>query len=589
MAGMKRTLNLFFERELRHLRRAASFFKFSRPDPRERVFLPGQTRRTILSKATGFPRRLRTSVGHTWTTGASFFFSLLLHALVFGALASWWIPQLGTESEKNAGVTFAVWLQAPTSDAGSSLKEASTVPVKQLEAPADPPRTEVDFLPAPLPDGVVSETKDAADSDPARGLPVEQSTSLTDLAPPPLPDSIGLGSGSPPFPVFGNGVVRGFSTRGEGKGEALRRYGGGGATESAVGGGLRWLAEHQDADGGWSADGFQKHCRHFVPCSGNGLSEFDVGVTALATLAFLGSGHCPETPDSESDFRSKRAVGPGAVDGSPYRRNVRKALDYLLNHQDGEGAFGAIGDNYLYNHALATFAMAEACSMTGSRRYRGSLEAAVAFDVSSQQPGGGWDYTAKSSGRNDLSITGWQIMALRSAANAGIPVPEVVLQRIGHFLDIAIKPDGQGVYANLGQEAGRLGINMVSVGLLSMIYMGALPEEARVRKAVDRLLHEPPDWEATSKWETRFQSYYYWYTATLGLFHLGGEQWKAWNFFLLRSLLPLQSKKPHELGSWPHERNWVGVSGGRVYATAMCVLTLETYYRYESIFKTKKS
>jgi hypothetical protein len=508
---------------------------------------------------------------------------------VFSALAFWWIPQGEKESEKNGGVTFAVGIGSFFRDPDPPPREETALGAKKDEPQGGSATKAADSVPLPGLDGLAAATNNPADSDPARGIPVKESTSLTDLAPPPLPESLGLGNGAPPLPGHGRGVVRGFSTRGDGKGEALRRYGGGGRTESAVGSGLRWLADHQDQDGGWSADGFQKHCRHFVPCPGRGLPDFDVGVTALATLAFLGAGHSPGGADSsETDFGPKAAVGSGAPDG-PYRLTVQKAVDYLLNHQDGGGAFGAIGDNYLYNHALGTFAMAEAYTMTGSRRYRGSLEAAVQFSVASQQSGGGWDYTAKSSGRNDLSITGWQIMALRSAANAGIPVPETVLEGIRRYLDLAIRPDGQGVYSNQGQEAGRLGINMVSVGLLSMIYMGSLPEESRVRKAQDRLLHESPDWEATSRWDTSFQSYYYWYTATLGLFHLGGERWKAWNFLLLRALLPLQSQKAHEMGSWPPEASWVGVSGGRVYATAMCLLTLETYYRYEPLFKTRKS
>jgi hypothetical protein len=350
--------------------------------------------------------------------------------------------------------------------------------------------------------------------------------------------------------------------------------------------GLRWLADHQDEDGGWSADGFRRHCRHVVACSGRGLSEFDAGLTALAVLAFLGAGHLP---DAGPGIGPADVVSTEGADASPYRRIVRKGLAYLLDHQDGSGAFGASGENYLYNHAIATLALCEAYALTGLRRYRDSAEAAVSLSVLAQQGGGGWDYTSRASGRNDLSITGWQIMALRAASSAGISVPDTTLEKVRHFLDVAVSPDGTAAYANLGQEAGRRGINMVAVGLLSRLYLGSLPSEERVKRAAERILRAPPDLEATGAWERTYQSHYYWYTATLGLFHLGGDAWKAWNLFLLRAVLPLQCQKGHEDGSWPPEASWIGISGGRVYATAICVLTLETYYRYEPLFKARKS
>ena len=156
------------------------------------------------------------------------------------------------------------------------------------------------------------------------------------------------------------------------------------------------------------------------------------------------------------------------------------------------------------------------------------------------------------------------------------------------YVQSALTPDGVGIYADRGLEAGRRGINMVAAGLLSALYLGSLPTQRRLRRAGERLLQEPPEWDATAKWEATYQSYYYWYTASLALFHLGGEKWTAWNFFLKRALLPLENRKPHAEGSWPPESSWIGVSGGRVYSTAMAILTLETYYRYVPLASTRK-
>jgi hypothetical protein len=357
----------------------------------------------------------------------------------------------------------------------------------------------------------------------------------------------------------------------QGKIEALRRHGGSGLTEDAVDRGLRWLAAHQDADGGWDAHDFQRHCRHYRACPGQGLREFDVGVSALALLAFLGAGH---TPDRDG----------------PHRRNVAKGLQYLLDHQDGAGVFGIPGDKYFYNHALATLALAEGAAMTGDAAMKEGLAAALRHAAAARQPGGGWDYTSEKTGRHDLSITGWQIMALKAAEPVFDPLSIHDREDLRHYLDRAFTEDGYGIYANLDPEAGRRGANMVAVGLLSHLYLGGLPGDTRTRAAVRHLLpRNPPEPASLGRWDLTFQSYYYWYVATLALFHLGGEPWEAWNTLLQEALLQLQSRGGHAEGSWEPEASWIGLSGGRIYATAINVLTLEVYYRYTPLFGARRS
>jgi hypothetical protein len=333
---------------------------------------------------------------------------------------------------------------------------------------------------------------------------------------------------------------------------------------------LRWLAAHQAPDGGWSARDYTRQCRHHKPCRGEGIAEFDIGVTALAVLAFLGAGHSP------------------SADG-PYRRQVSKAIEYLQSNQDAAGAFGAYGDRFMYNHAIATFAVSEAYGMSGIDRCRDSAEAALRYCLASQQSGGGWDYSSEHTNRNDLSITGWIVMALRSAEDAGLPVPQQEKASVRRFLDRAFTASGLGIYADREPEAGRQGINMVAVALLTHFYLDGSPNDPRVRAAVRRLVPgHVPDAREFSRWDRSFQSFYYWYTATLCLFHLGGAEWEGWNTLLQRSLLPLQSRGSHVEGSWDPEPSWIGMSGGRVYATAINVLSLEVYYRYKPLFASPR-
>jgi len=61
------------------------------------------------------------------------------------------------------------------------------------------------------------------------------------------------------------------------------------ATGDAVVAALCWLARHQNEDGSWSADHFDRHCPLSRRCGGTGGARCDDCVTALAVLAFLGA------------------------------------------------------------------------------------------------------------------------------------------------------------------------------------------------------------------------------------------------------------------------------------------------------------
>ena len=88
--------------------------------------------------------------------------------------------------------------------------------------------------------------------------------------------------------------------------------------------------------------------------------------------------------------------------------------------------------------------------------------------------------------------------------------------------------------------------------------------------------------------------YYSWYYAALALNQIdgpdaprrSGKYWPAWNQAMLDALLPLQSKDARSCtsGGWMKPDRWSIEHGGPLYATAINVLTLEVYYRYENAF-----
>jgi hypothetical protein len=77
------------------------------------------------------------------------------------------------------------------------------------------------------------------------------------------------------------------------------------------------------------------------------------------------------------------------------------------------------------------------------------------------------------------------------------------------------------------------------------------------------------------------RDYYLWYNCTLAMFQVGGEPWRRWNNVVRDTLIELQRQDGCAKGSWDTNSKW-GVTGGRVYTTALATLILEVYYRYAS-------
>jgi len=76
---------------------------------------------------------------------------------------------------------------------------------------------------------------------------------------------------------------------------------------------------------------------------------------------------------------------------------------------------------------------------------------------------------------------------------------------------------------------------------------------------------------------------YYWYYATQVMFHMGGDHWKQWHEKLHSLLINTQIKEGAFAGSWnprlPVADRW-GPHGGRLYVTALNLLSLEVQYRH---------
>jgi len=360
------------------------------------------------------------------------------------------------------------------------------------------------------------------------------------------------------------------------------------ATESAVIAALKWLAHHQGPDGGWGAETFQAQCTG-GRCGGIGEKDYDTGITALSLLAFLGAGFTQLSKDEFADpIDPARTLRFGEV--------VKKGLQWLLSHQDPEGCVGERGMKYMYNHTVAALCLSEAYGMTASSPLKDPAQKAIDFVVAAQNPGKGWRYAAKC-GDNDTSVSGWAIMALKSAELSELNFPKSAYEGALNWLNEATETNG---YARVGYNARATGKvyvpgknegfdhheSMSAVAVMSRIFMQKKKAEPALN-AVNLLVSDLPEWKANKI------DFYYWYYTSLALFQYDGPEgpmWKKWNEPMKNAIVPNQhtGKDGCKNGSWNSDVDRWGFEGSRVYATAINALTLEVYYRYANVFNPKR-
>src|SRR5690606_20364649 len=128
----------------------------------------------------------------------------------------------------------------------------------------------------------------------------------------------------------------------------------------------------------------------------------------------------------------------------PYGEEVAKAADYLLDHAADSGFIsveGAMSHGPMYEHGFSTLFLAEIHGMSPRDDLRDKLARAVDLIVRTQNDEGGWRYQPRPMDA-DISVTVCEVMALRAARNAGIPVPNETIARSIDYVKRCQNPDG---------------------------------------------------------------------------------------------------------------------------------------------------
>lgn len=335
---------------------------------------------------------------------------------------------------------------------------------------------------------------------------------------------------------------------------------------------LGWLLAHQGEDGAWSCAGFSARCADVRSgaCDGAGRSVHDVGVSGLALLALMAEG---------------RTAGLVLVEEA-----VDRGLGALLRAQADEGLIGARrGKDFVYDHAIATVALAQGLRYTARADLTEPLERAVAFILRGRNPNAGWRYDVPPIGESDTSVSAWMVAAIVAAAEAGVPADDAALEGARLWLEAVTDVEtGRVGYLERGSRSARvIGINdhyaidrteaMTAAGLMTRILLGQGPRsEPLLPRHAELLRRALPTWDR----DGLTNAFYYWFYGTRALYELrvhDAAAWTEWAAALRPALLASQRQTGHARGSWDPIGPW-GFAGGRIYSTALAALMLERLY-----------
>ena len=282
-------------------------------------------------------------------------------------------------------------------------------------------------------------------------------------------------------------------------------------------------------------------------------------LTGLAVMSLLATGHTPDDP-------------------APFGPAIKRALNYVLSNMRDDGYLGQKDDSKMYGHGICTLMLTEAAGMTSdellerrlveaSRRGVKLILAAQAIKKDGANQGG-WRYEP-TSGDSDLSLTGWQTMALRSAKNIGVEVPNSAIEAAIRYIRTVAEPKGGFGYQNREDHATLRGI-----GLLALPVCGVYDAPELVA-STKKMFQDPPNWNGP--W-----FYYRIYYSSVGMYQMGDEAWNR--FYPIVDDLLIKKQSPD--GSWPDppgNNEWD--AGGNVYTTSMAMLALAIHNHWLPIYQ----
>lgn len=321
---------------------------------------------------------------------------------------------------------------------------------------------------------------------------------------------------------------------------ASKKYGATNAGQDSVDRALTWLAKVQLENGSW---------------------ENNPAHSGLALLCFLAHG---ETPLSDT-----------------YGVTVQKSIQWLATNMPENNMW-----NRAYSHAIATYAIAEAYGVTQIPFLVSPMESGIEVILKGQQSNGGFDYYYKKGERWDVSVTGWQMQAMKAAYIAGSTNPNLQngIEKVISFMKSSAYSNSKFGYTSSGNGSQ----NMTGIGNVGLQLLG----EGQSKEVV-----ESSKWifdnrtksldEALINWESGSSHLYGWYYDTQAIFQFynNKKEWDIWK----NKFQTLLVRNQHQEGYWTFTKDSHGIGGdtlsGKILSTTLCCLQLEVFYRYLPTFK----
>ncbi len=335
---------------------------------------------------------------------------------------------------------------------------------------------------------------------------------------------------------------------------------------------LAWLALQQRRDGSF-------------PTRRSGQP----GVTGLCVLAFLANGHLP---------------GEG-----PYGDSLSRAVAYIVRQQKPNGLIayeappmrgiprsvpGPMGTAIVYNHAIASLAVSEVYGLQGVEGQQQlatvierALEASLRMQRWDKQPNdrGGWRYLfVHPFGDSDLSITGWELMFLRSSQNAGFKVPQKSIDDAVDYVRRCFDEE-YGVFEYEKSHRDRRSRAMAGAGVLALAHAGFHNSREAQLSGEWILRHGFEDYNVNIPFSRRNfakdRYHYSVFNCSQAMYQLGGDFWAK---FFPPTAMTLVTHQ-HADGSWPPESHQEDRQYGAAYTTALTTLALSAPNQLLPIFQ----
>lgn len=302
--------------------------------------------------------------------------------------------------------------------------------------------------------------------------------------------------------------------------------------------GLEFLARVQEPSGAWPGD------------------QQGAGITGLCTMAFLAHGEDPNF--------------------GPYASNIQRAIRNIISNQNARTGF--LGKT-MYHHGFGMLALAEAYGAideerlwqggkppTDQRTLGAALELAVRCAITAQKKNGlgGWRYSPQATDA-DTSVAGAVLMGLLAARNAGIEVPDKVVDAGLSYFKARTQKSGAVDYSS---SMGGFSDPMNRCAIATLVYSIGKRKGWREFLATKKYIGDRLDHQSSSH-----PSYFRYYMAQ-ALFQSDFDAWKKWKEQNNDIMQTLQRSD----GS-------VEANYGYSYGTAMALLSLALEYRFLPIYE----